>query len=85
MELRQMSKGELINVIHNQDTKIESLAFKIAVKEQIENDQIKRFSDLLKNIEAKKGFWKFLAWVEAAKELISFIYQIVERSKLKNT
>ena len=71
-----MSKEQLIMLLEQKELQIKEQ------KEEEEN-QIKKFADLIRKIEESKGFFKFIAWINAVKELVSFVYQIIEQSKTK--
>lgn len=71
-----MSKEQLIMLLEQKELQIKE-------QKEAEENQIKKFADLIRKIEESKGFFKFIAWINAVKELVSFVYQIIEQSKTK--
>lgn len=79
--LSEKSKEELVLIIQLQAEEIQKQFAEIQKRKEAEENQIQKFAELLKKIEANKGFFKFIAWVNAVSEMIVFIYQIVKQSK----
>jgi hypothetical protein len=76
VNLMEKPKEELVLIIQQQAEEIQK-------QKEAEENQIKKFAELLKKIEANKGFFRFIAWVNAVSEMVVFVYQIVQQSKIK--